>query len=375
MMDMAKCTSVSTMPKVVVCLDEYIIDTELHPSVLQTSKDRIWNVDTLPDYFNPSIRPSVPTNSRQIYIPGNTVFARWLNKDNPGSYGAVSITVIRYHPFSCLRMFHSALTFYRRSDITEKQWYPGRIIASKLSPNQDKFTDSPRLIHDVRFDDGTESFDLDTEDIMAFEQYKAWLKDLEQYYSLPNQSSMSRLTEHTRVYAKWIDSTDPELHGSWMAGKVLNSKLRQDEHGRQVSYHILFDNGDQDNEILDVDVVPEELYKLLLEEKTNRGRTMQSGLNGIDLIVKASKFSSPLKPGRNSRYTTCTGGSPEELKDDSDDEDAFMDAFRCSEVLISEAHTPSKVARLSRTSSPDVHYGAYMKFKPWTVDPNTKGVH
>jgi len=129
----------------------------------------------------------------------------------------------------------------------------------------------------------------------------------------------------------------------------------------------LFDNGDQDNEILDVDVVPEELYKLLLEEKTNRGRTMQSGLNGIDLIVKASKFSSPLKPGWNSRYKTCTGGSPEELDDDSDEEDAFMDAFRCSEVLRSEAHTPSKVARLSGASSPEVHCGAYMKFKPWAA--------
>lgn len=80
----------STMPKVVICFGEFSIDTELHSSLIQTSSDRIWQTDTLPDYFDPSVRPSFPTNSKQIFIPGNKVFARWLNKDDPGSYGSVS---------------------------------------------------------------------------------------------------------------------------------------------------------------------------------------------------------------------------------------------------------------------------------------------
>lgn len=88
--DTATSMSAPTMPKVVICLGEFSIDTELYPSLMQTSSDRIWHMDTLPDYFDPSVRPSVPTSSKQIFIPGNKVFARWLNKDDPGSYGAVS---------------------------------------------------------------------------------------------------------------------------------------------------------------------------------------------------------------------------------------------------------------------------------------------
>ena len=91
MMEKAKCTSTLSMPKVVICLGEYLINTELNPSALQPFSDRILHAETLPDYFDPSIRPSAPTNSRQIYIPGNRVYARWLNIDDPGSYGAVSI--------------------------------------------------------------------------------------------------------------------------------------------------------------------------------------------------------------------------------------------------------------------------------------------
>lgn len=91
MIESVACTPTSSMPKVVICLGEYLIDTELNPSALQPLNDRILHAETLPDYFDPSIRPSAPTNRRQIYIPGNRVFARWLNIDDPGSYGAVSI--------------------------------------------------------------------------------------------------------------------------------------------------------------------------------------------------------------------------------------------------------------------------------------------
>mmetsp|Transcript_19912 Transcript_19912/g.41917 ORF Transcript_19912/g.41917 Transcript_19912/m.41917 type:complete len:557 (-) Transcript_19912:1366-3036(-) len=172
-------------PKVVICLGDYIIDTEADPSLIQLSNERKRPADTLPDYFDPAVRPSVPTNRQQIYIPGNKVYARWLNKDDPGSYGT---------------------------------WYPGFIHGSKVAPIQDEYnhTGLPSLVYHVKFDDGAESVDLDTEDIMIQEQYQAWLKDLEQYYSLPVNKEMiwKRLTKNTRVYAKWIDPTDPELHGS-----------------------------------------------------------------------------------------------------------------------------------------------------------------
>ncbi len=165
----------------------------------------------------------------------------------------------------------------------------------------ENFMDTPgiRLLYHVRFDDDGESFDLDTEDIMLFGQYQAWLKDLERYYSLPitQKNPLLRLTNHTRVYAKWIDPTDPELYGSWMAGKVVNSKVWNDDGQRRWRYHILFDNGDQDTEIKDVDVLLEDLYKTLIEEKMNRG--IKTGFSGLDLITEASKISSPAK--------MCTG--------------------------------------------------------------------
>lgn len=90
----------ATIPKAVICLGEYIIDTELDSPALQPSNTRRWHADTLPDYFDPSIRPSVPTNSRQLHFPGNKVYARWLNKDDPGSYGAVSIAPKFSHSLS-----------------------------------------------------------------------------------------------------------------------------------------------------------------------------------------------------------------------------------------------------------------------------------
>jgi hypothetical protein len=56
------------------------------------------------EIFNPKYRPSAPTaNSQQIYIPGNRVYARWLNTDDPGSYGT---------------------------------WYPGFVQSSSVSPDQ-----------------------------------------------------------------------------------------------------------------------------------------------------------------------------------------------------------------------------------------------
>ena len=82
-------TNMPTKPKVVICLGDYVIDTEASPSLLKPSIDRKRPAETLPDCFDPSIRPTIPTNNQQIYIPGNNVYARWMNKEDPGSYGTV----------------------------------------------------------------------------------------------------------------------------------------------------------------------------------------------------------------------------------------------------------------------------------------------
>jgi len=82
-------TNMSTKPKVVIYLGDYVIDTEAAPSLLKPSINRKRSAETLPDCFDPSIRPTIPTNNQQIYIPGNKVHARWMNKEDPGSYGTV----------------------------------------------------------------------------------------------------------------------------------------------------------------------------------------------------------------------------------------------------------------------------------------------
>jgi len=345
-----------TKPKVVICLGDHIIDTEAEPSLIQPSNSRKRSADTLPDYFDPSVRPSIPTNSQQIYIPGNKVHARWLNKDDPGSYGT---------------------------------WYPGFVNASKIAPIQDEYnyTGIPSLLYHVKFEDGAESLDLDTEDMMMQDQYQVWLKDLEQYYSLRVTEAMTwkRLTKNARVYAKWIDPTDPELHGSWMSGKVHSSKTWEDDANQwRHSYHILFDNGDQDADLLDGDVMEEETHRRLLGEKMERGRK-KSRLSGFDLIAEASKISSPIKTGPDQNVASKisspikTGPTPNETftagsakkklySEDSSDDDSLMEELRCMENLESRIPSPTHVARLSSTPSPDVHYGIYMKAKPWQVN-------
>lgn len=325
-------------PKVVICLGDHIIDTEAEPSLIQPSRNRKRPADTLPDYFDPSIRPSVPTNQQQIFIPGNKVYARWLNKADPGSYGT---------------------------------WYPGFINASKISPIQDEH-EVPNLLYHVMFDDGAESLDLDTEDIMMHDQYRSWLKDLEQYYALPVTQEMTwkRLAKNTQVFAKWIDPTDPELDGSWMSGKVHSSKTWEGDESRwHNSYHIYFDNGDQDENLLDGDVLEEEAYREALREKMERG-VKTTRLSGFDLITEASKITSPITTALplTNEHDTFIGGSAERLySEDSDasDDASFVEKLCCNEVLETSLPSPTPSVRLSSTPSPDVHYGIYMKAKSW----------
>ena len=337
-------------PKVIICLGEHVIDTETEPSLISTSASRNKRTaDTLPDYFDPSIRPSVPTDAHQIFIPGNKVYARWLNREDPGSYGT---------------------------------WYPGLVISSTLSPVQDEcnITGVPNLLYHVKFEDGAESMHLDTEDIMMADQYLIWLKEIEQYYSMPITEEMThkRLTKNTQVYAKWVDPTDPEIHGCWLKGVIHNSQTWENAQNQWVhSYHVKFDNGDTDEHLQDSDVLEEETYIELMREKIERGKN-RSQMSGFDLIAQASEIASPIKETK-SKSDTLVGASTEkklytekatttaDAVNVDDDDDVLMEELRCNEVLELPPPSPS-TARISSTPSPDVHYGIYMKSKPWLVD-------
>ena len=329
--------SESKKPKVIICLGEHVIDTETEPSLITTSASRNKSTaDTLPDYFDPSIRPSVPTDSHQIFIPGNKVYARWLNREDPGSYGT---------------------------------WYPGLVISSTLSPVQDEcnITGVPNLLYHVKFEDGAESMHLDTEDIMMADQYLIWLKEIEQYYSMPIPEEMThkRLTKNTQVYAKWVDPTDPEIHGCWLKGVIHNSQTWEDaKHQWRHSYTVKFDNGDTDEHLQDGDVLEEETYIELMREKMERGKN-RSRMSGFDLIAQASEIASPIKETKPKSATEKPTTAA--TVDVDDDDDVLMEELRCNEVL--ELPPPSlSTARISSTPSPDVHYGIYMKSKPWLVD-------
>ena len=231
------------------------------------------------------------------------------------------------------------------------------------------------MLYHVKFDDGAESIDLDTEDIMMQDQYQAWLKDLEQYYSLPvpDEISSTRLAKNSRVYAKWIDPTDPELNGCWMPGKVHSSKTWEgDDNQWRHSYHIFFDNGDQDEDLADVEVLPKESYTTLIREKMERGRN-KPRLCGFDLIAEASKLSAPIKlvnaiPNRHHDGESAVRPATMESRvegSDASEEGSLVDELRCDDVL--ESKEPI-VGRISTTPSPDVHsltpdvhYGIHME--------------
>jgi len=155
-------------------------------------------------------------------------------------------------------------------------------------------------LYHVKFDDGAESIDLDVQDILLQYQYEKWLKDLNDYHSLPEpRGTRKPLSKKTRVYAKWIDPTDPELHGSWMPGEVSRSPITKDDKGKSdVSYHISFDNGDCDTSIPSQNVVEESAYEELLREKTREKeqRKKKPRKCGFDLISEASKIASPIRP-------------------------------------------------------------------------------
>lgn len=260
----------ATKPRGVISLGNFLISTDsCRPSSLIVDADESRSDDArAPDYANHSVRPPMPSNDSQIYIPGSRVYARWMNRDDPVSYGA---------------------------------WYPGSIHASKMAPIQEEDHPSgiPNLLYHVKFDDGAESIDLDVQDILLQYQYEKWLKDLNEYHSMPQQTGpRKQLSKKTRVYAKWIDPTDPDLHGSWMPGEVSKSLTRDDKGKSDVSYHISFDNGDSDTSIPSRNIIEESVYNELLQEKT-REREQRKKISrrcGFDLISEASKIASPIRP-------------------------------------------------------------------------------
>ena len=195
--------------KVAICLGGRVIETD-NTGLTQddAAKTAESNAVSKPEIFNPQYRPSAPTaNSQQIYIPGNRVYARWLNADDPGSYGT---------------------------------WYPGFVQSSMVSPDQRDYDEGlcefPSLLYQVRFDDGILSKDIKAEDIMMYNQYETWLKELEEYYSLPipEEDTRELLTKGQRVHAKWVDPTDPDMHARWIRGVVLSCNADADG----TTYHV-----------------------------------------------------------------------------------------------------------------------------------------
>ena len=155
-----------------------------------------------------------------------------------------------------------------------------------------------------------------------------------------------------------------------MPGKVLSSKKREGNANRCYRYHILFDNGDQDAQLFDADVVEEGMYAQLLRETTER-RRKKSRLSGIDLITAASKVSSPIKshPKQNEISVSAR------RKLYSDDAHPFRDdALPCVEKLVSDPPDPARCAHTSSTPSPKVYSGVYTKTNTSKCDRDNSSV-
>mmetsp|Transcript_19912 Transcript_19912/g.41918 ORF Transcript_19912/g.41918 Transcript_19912/m.41918 type:complete len:327 (-) Transcript_19912:385-1365(-) len=153
-----------------------------------------------------------------------------------------------------------------------------------------------------------------------------------------------------------------------MSGKVHSSKLREgnSSQGRHI-YHIYFDNGDQDADLQDGDVIEEEFYKQLLTEKMERGRK-KSRLSGFELITEASKISSPIKtgPGRSDAAISSSAKKrlysevsatrkKSQIENSNNSNDSALKGVRCTEKLGPNSPSPTRAANFS---------GIYTKSKP-----------
>ena len=320
-------------PKVTICLGDHFIDTEVD-ALIQSSRSY------LPDHFDPNSPPTVPTYSQQIYIPGNEVYARWLNDDDPASYGT---------------------------------WYPGYVYSSKLAPTNNAGADMPKLLYHVKFHDGAEGLNLNTEDLMMREQYEEWLQDLLTYYELPQLGNAftSRIPQGARVYAQWNDPTDPDAHGSWLQGTV-----RHVHDSRR--YHVRFDNGDEDDDMDANHVVLDGVYVQLLAEKMKNGggSSVRRG-SAVSSTTRAALIHVPTtrapmnNNGSRAQTASRSSNKPTTLKKITYEiatEDltvssngSSMDELRCDEVFAGWIKPSESVQHF--------HYGIYVKAKPWKEPP------
>lgn len=321
---------------VTICFGDHAIDTESNPSSIQFSQNIL---EALPGRFDPNVRPPVPAYNKQIYIPGSEVYARWLNEHDPSSYGT---------------------------------WYPGYVYSSKLAPTNVPGGDMPKLLYHVRFHDGAEGMDLHTNDMMMREQYEAWLRDLEEYYALPQLGSAftTHIPKGARVYAQWIDPTDPGAHGSWLQGTVRDVK----DSSR---YHVRFDNGDEDDDMSAKHVLLDGVYVQLLGEKmkNDSGPVVNRGLGVVNGINDTNGHQHPRLVDNNSRATVASATQrvqkPSTLKftceiatEDLDlsSNDAILEELHCDEVLAT-------IKPFERCKTQGIHYGIYVKPKPWNNTP------
>jgi hypothetical protein len=267
------------------------------------------------------------------------VYARWLNKEDPGSYGT---------------------------------WYPGFVQSSRVSSDQSDYDDGlcgfPNLVYHVRFDDGVLGKDVKADDIMMQNQYEAWLKDLENYYSLPlaEDNTEEVLSMDQRVYAKWVDPTDPDMHARWIRGIIISSNVNEADGA--ITYHVKFADGDEDEELSSDFVLTDAKYEALLQQKIDQGR--RRSVSGFDLIHAASKISSPIKTSRPFPMNGPNGGALiPELDDEDDDNNSYAtieSELLCHEVLEPPSPLPTHP---EDPSAPRIHYGLYMTTKPVAITP------
>jgi len=320
-----------SFPNVAICFGDHVIDAE------SASQNQI--LESLPDRFDPKVRPTVPAYNKQIYIPGNEVYARWLNENDSSSYGT---------------------------------WYPGQVYSSKLAPTNVPGDDMPKLLYHVKFHDGAEGMDLHTKDIMMREQYEAWLRDLEVYYALPELGNAftTRIPRGARVYAQWNDPTDPEAHGSWLQGTVRDATDSR-------RYHVRFDNGDEDDDMSANHVLLDGVYVQLLAEKMKNGSGLivnrelgfgsrgncTSGYLQQRLADSSSRATAPSTTQRVQKPATLKFTCEIATEDlDLSSNDGLLEELRCDEVLAT-------VKPIARSKTQGIHYGIYIKARPWNKTP------
>ena len=311
-----------------ICFCGNLIDTMTDQSFRSLNRGK----ECIPDYFDPKLCPAIPAYNDQIYIPGNEVYARWLNEDDPSSYGT---------------------------------WYPGFVYSSKLSNTNIPGNDIPKLLYHVKYHDGAEGIDIHAKDVMMREQYEEWLRSLEKYYSLPQigNAFTTSIPKGARVYAQWNDPTDPDAHGSWLQGTV------RDAHG-STKYHVRFDNGDEDDDMGAEHVLLDGVYAQLLAEKMkNQDSDKEKQTNDDSGFLRQRLASSSRASALTSLNKAAQKPSTAKFtcKIATEDLDLASNNSLLQELQCDEVFDPVKP--IARSGMQGIHYGIYIEAKPITHFP------